>query len=364
MNRKVALLSGFAIIAVVVSHAARWAYAALFGWQGELSPVLTPSLSQAAGLGYYSLAFIQQLPYFSVPAFLFISGFFIAYAAQGGVVSWKMLRTRIYKLLWPYFIWSLVVFILQAFQGRTFSVGEYLVKLLTGKTLGPFYYIPMLIQFFLLSPFLYRLGKKHPVVLLTSAAAIQLMAVGYYYLVLGRANLPAEVINYTCLFVWYMFYFPLGLAAGLRLKSFQSMLARYRKPLMLLTIVFGVLSILEGELLLRATGHFELSHDMIKLSTSLYAVTFILTFLSLNWGTNRLVQIVNQFGLKSYGIYLLSTAVLFLLAHIIARVAPQLLSQSLIMTIVLTVAGLGVVTLVMDGVARSRLRFIYRYLFG
>ena len=180
-----------------------WAYAAMFGWQGEISSSITPNLNQAAGLGYYSLALIQQLAHFSVPAFLFVSGFFIAYAAKSAnnAMSWKMLRVRIYKLLWPYFIWSLAVFILQAVQGRPFSVGEYIAKLLTGKTLGPFYYVPMVIQLYLLSPVLYRLGKKHPAMLLASSAAIQLMAVGYFYLVLGQANVQTQVMNYDCLFI-------------------------------------------------------------------------------------------------------------------------------------------------------------------
>lgn len=368
MNRKLAFLTGLAIIAVVLNHATRWGLILQFGWQGQLSPrAIIPDQSQASGLSYYSLVAIQQLCYFGVPAFLFISGFFIAYTAQGtnnGRVSWKVVRTRIYKLFWPYIIWSVAVFIVEGFQGRTFSIDAYFVQLLTGKTLGPYYYVPMLCQLYLLSPFVCRLGKDHPYALLALAGMLQLVCLGYYYLKLGGADLPGAPLENGWLFIWYILYFPLGVVVGFRLKSFQTVITRYRGLLAMLTVVLGATSILEAEWLYHATGNFEATHDMLKLSTNLYATVFILALLAFDWRASGLLQAVNRIGAKSYGIYLLSPAVFFIFAQVMNRFVPVLLSQPLVMILAFTTAGIGGVALAMEFIARSPLRSAYRYLFG
>ena len=278
-------------------------------------------------------------------------------------IELKVIRTRILKLLWPYLIWSIAIFVAEGVLGTTYSVSEYLVQLLTGKTLGPFYFVPMLFQFYILSPVICRLGKSHPVALLSIAAGLQLAGLAYVYVELGGLPVPGAN-DYLWLFVWYALYFPLGVVAGLQLRSFQAIIVRFRWWLAAATAGFAVASILEAEWLYRTAGDFWLAQGMVKISTVLYAVAFILTFLAFDWSPNKLWQGVSWIGQRSYGIYLSSSVVLYLFAHLISRFVPQMLSQQLLFAEILTFMTVVFILMGMTMIARSPLRPIYRYLFG
>ena len=366
MTRKLALLNGLAILAVILNHAARWGLISMFGLVEEASPAIAPGPGQTSGLGYLSLVAIQQLCYFSVLAFLFISGYFMAYAANAGDgrISWKVVRSRIVKLLWPYLIWSVIVFALDAVRGQVYTPGEYLFNLVTGKTLGPYYYVPMLCQFYLLSPFICSLGKQRPKLLLAIAGAIQVIGLGYIYYKFTGLNPLGSALDYSAIAIWYAFFFPLGVVVGFHLKTFQTWLARWRQWFLVLAIGWGAASIVESEWLYRVLNNFEDGHGMLKVTTGLYALCLILTLIAYDFNATRVTRLLNRLGTKSYGIYLLSPALLYFAARFLGRFIPQLEAQPLILVVVLAATAIGGTLLVMEFVARSPARSAYRYLFG
>ena len=68
MYRRVFLLMGLAIVAVVCNHAAGWGYTAMFWWTDRYRPVTVPNFDQTGTLPYYGLLLLKQLTLFSVPA--------------------------------------------------------------------------------------------------------------------------------------------------------------------------------------------------------------------------------------------------------------------------------------------------------
>ena len=148
------LLNGLAILAVVLNHASGWGYTAMVYWADRYRPVISPNFDQVWGFGFYGLIIISQLTLFSVPAFLFVAGFFIAYASRADPrgLSWKTVQSRITKLLIPYLIWSVFIFAENALQGRVLSVADYVLQLITGGATGAYFFVPVLFQFYLLSP--------------------------------------------------------------------------------------------------------------------------------------------------------------------------------------------------------------------
>ena len=100
MFKRVFLLMGLATVAVVCSHAAVWGDMAMWWWADRWSPVSVPNYDMDATLPYYLLLIQRKLAHFSVPAFLFFSGFFLSYAASGSAsgVSWKTVRTRVFTI--------------------------------------------------------------------------------------------------------------------------------------------------------------------------------------------------------------------------------------------------------------------------
>lgn len=368
MRRRIPLLRGWAILAVVCHHATGWGFIAMFWWVHRYRPATPPNYDQLGTLPYYVLTTLNQLALFSVPAFLFISGLFIAYAARGAsTLSWKVVKARLSNLLWPYLIWSIVIFIGDGLLGTVYSPMEYLTKLITGGAVRAYFFIPLLAQFYCLSPTLVRWAKVRPRLLLALAALLQLVMVGIPYLggIWGSSVAvqgTLEALDWVC--VRWAFFFIFGVIVGFRLEQMDGWLARYKWGLLAAAALLGVLSILESQLIYKATAYWDWAHAPLKLSSISYAVAFILAFLAWNARPSTLSHIVERVGGKSYGIYLVHYKGLELAARLIYHVAPGILAQQLVLAFLLFVLMLGGAWLLMDIVARSPARRMYRYLFG
>ena len=69
MGRRLPLLNGFAILAVVSSHATGWGYMAMVWWADRYRPVEVPNFDQLYTPSYYALVAIQgnTIPELGVP---------------------------------------------------------------------------------------------------------------------------------------------------------------------------------------------------------------------------------------------------------------------------------------------------------
>jgi peptidoglycan/LPS O-acetylase OafA/YrhL len=373
VRRQIPLLRGLSILAVVCNHAAGWGFIAMFWWTNLYRQVDTvPNYDQLGSLPYYGLVAVQQLALFSVPAFLFISGFFIAYAARGNAatsgssstLSWKFVRTQIARLLWPYVVWSLVIFITDALQGTWYSPLEYVRRLVVGEATDAYFFVPLLCQFYLLSPLIARWGKRIGGWLIAIAVVIQLVVTGLLYLPFLGVSLPDWVHSRGELFVWHAIYFPLGTVCGFHYSRLKPWLARAKCGLLVATVVLGVLSILESEALYRETLNYGWARGGFKFSTILYAIAFILFLLTLSKPAIPFKQAINQIGTKSYGVYLLHPKVLELVARVIYHVAPWMLAHQILYQPVLVATGAGIPLLFMNWMMKSRAKKFSHYLFG
>jgi membrane-bound acyltransferase YfiQ involved in biofilm formation len=367
VRQQIPVLRGLAILAVVCNHAAGWGYTAMFWWTHRYRQVTPPNYDQVGTFSYYTLVAIQQLALFSVPVFLFISGFFVAYAAYGSqpTLSWKVVRVRITNLLWPYLVWSLVIFGGDFLQGTSYSLVEYFRRLAVGDATAAYFFVPLLCQFYLLAPFIARWGRAKSGQLLLVSALIQLTAIGLLYLRLFRVVLlNVHIFSLWMLIFWWAFYFPLGVVCGFHFKLVRQWLGRFKWVLLMATVVLGALSIIESEVLYNLTQDYNWARGVSKFSTFLYTVAFILLFLAFDQISLPFTRAIDWIGTRSYGIYLLHPKVTELAARVIYHIAPWLLAHQVLYQPVLVASGLGIPLLFMTGVAKSPARKFYRYLFG
>jgi membrane-bound acyltransferase YfiQ involved in biofilm formation len=338
----------------------------MFWWAHRYRDVPSPTFDQVGSLPYYGLVAMQQLALFSVPAFLFISGFFVAYAARGsqGTLSWKIVQTRVLALLWPYLLWSGVVFLTDALMGEIRAPVGYVTGILLGNAVGAYFFIPLIIQFYLMSPLLAPLAKRKGPGLLIGSALVQLLFIALVYQRYFGGRLPSFPDNWPWAFMWWAFYFPLGIVCGFHSKAITDQLRRFRWLLLVVTIGLAVLSVVEAEWLYVATGEFGWPHATFKISSCLYAVAFILAFLAFDTGALPAGRALDQIGGMSYGIYLLHPKTMELAARATYHVAPWLLSQQLLLQPLLIVLSAGLPIVLMRLTARSPMRRSYRYLFG
>lgn len=369
MIRSLLPLSGLAILAVVCNHAAGWGFTAMFWWTDSYRPVAVPDFAQLGTLPYYVLLSIQQLAVFAVPSFLFISGFFVAYAARGSQsgLSWKTVLTRIRNLLIPYAIWSCVIFAGDAIQGHVYAPVEYLEKLLFGKATDAYFYVPLLCQFYLLSPLLIPIARTRGKQVLLISALLQLVALGARYVTAYGAETPFAAWIVTVTPAWFFpgwaFFFALGVVSGLHVARLRQLLGQLKWGLLIAVTGLGVASILEPQAPLHATG-VDWGRSLHSVSSHLYAVAFILCFLAFYDVSIPGSRIVAQLGKNSYGIYLLHPPLLEFIARSIRQLTPWVLAYQVPFFVLLVVLGVAGPVLLMYTVRRSPARRSYHYLFG
>jgi peptidoglycan/LPS O-acetylase OafA/YrhL len=140
-------------------------------------------------------------------------------------------------------------------------------------------------------------------------------------------------------------------------------LARFKWVLLIALIVMTVLSIAEPEFIYRST-HNDWRGGAHTLSTTLYAVLFILCFVAFEQVSLPFYKTLSQLGGKTYGIYLLHPKLMELAARVIAKIAPLALAYQLPLLLILPIPAIGLALLFIDAVARSPARRVYAYLFG
>lgn len=369
MVRRLLILSGIAILGVILFHSAGWGFVAMFAWQDHYAAATGNPPDRIGGAEYYLLRFIEQLTVFVIPAFLFVSGFFIAAATGRSLpnVKWSVLLSRIKHLVVPYLIWSAVLIVLLVLQGRIFSPAEYLRMLLTGSTNPAYYYVPLLCQLLLLSPLMVPAARSHWMTLLIVTAVIQISVQLLYYPALIGTSLPGMEWSGVAIPKWAfptrIFWFAFGIVVGFHTHAFRASIARWKWILLMASIALVPLGIFEWEWMVRASGTDWLGHRETLLDT-LYSGVTILAFLAFADVSIPFSAFLSVLAAHSFGIYLIHSPVMEYISRILYHVAPEVLGHQILLQPLLWIFGLGVPLALMAVVRRSPLSNYYRWFFG
>jgi probable poly-beta-1,6-N-acetyl-D-glucosamine export protein len=327
MVRRLLYLNGLAVIAVILFHASGMGFVAMFSWTDRYLPGPGPNFDQAGSAAYYALRAVEGVVVFSIPAFLFISGFFMAFAAGRSqkTVSWDYVFNRIKYLLAPYLIWSLVTLILLYAQGIRYSLQELIINIATGQINPVFYYVPLLIQFYLLSPFLVAFARRNWKALLFVVTLIQLIVIAVQYpLFLGWDN-PFFTQLLFLFPKWFfparLFWFALGIIIGFNINQFKAVSNYLKWVLVALMVALVPLAMVEWETLLRVSGRQWLDHRETFIDL-LYAGTLLLSFLLFHNVHFPFTKQISDLGAKSYGIYLTHALFIQYTAKLVYRFYP------------------------------------------
>ena len=378
-STRLLILNGLSILSVVASHAAHTAPLPMFWWTFRYLPgTEVPNYAQFGSLTYYVLVAVMKLTLFGLPCFLFISGFYVSVVSrsQKSSVGWQWVFTTIRRLLIPYIIWSLASFVinwlescLDACTGQT--LGQYVLMLLTGKAQAPYWYVVLICQFYLLSPWSVSLAKTHPKLLLSIGAFAYICGVTVVYLGLF-VDVPEYLylLPYGSFFPRDVIYFVSGIIFGFHLTSIQKWLARFKWYLLAILISSAIISLIEAEVIYRIQGGgYNYLHHVgtgnATLPMTIYVFSFILCFFALERVDYPFSKTLSHLiGPKSYGIYLIHPIFIQLVPKIFYHVAPWLLASQLLYQPALIIISLGMPLLMMKLVEDSRVHGIYRYLFS
>jgi probable poly-beta-1,6-N-acetyl-D-glucosamine export protein len=368
MARKLLYLNGLAIFAVILFHTAGTGFTAMFAWGHRYLPESLSVMSQVGSLSYFGLRFFEQLAVFSIPAFLFVSGFFIAVATgRRATIDWKAVLTRSRSLIVPYLIWSTIAIALLMLGGKRYGLFEFFKTYLTGNANPVLYFVPLLVQFYLLAPFLVRMARKNWKWFLVLVGLLQFVVQSLQYPVFLGLDIPiaAQLSGYIpkWLFLSRIFWFPLGIVIAFNIEVVKSWLEQNRSWIFVATAALIPLGMLEWELYYRWSGEQWLAHRETYID-SFYSLAAIFSVLALN--TKRLPKLntISLVGAKSFGIYLVHALVIEYTARIIYNFAPALLGYQLILQPLLILVGLGLPLLAIYIIDHTPIRKGYAYLFG
>jgi peptidoglycan/LPS O-acetylase OafA/YrhL len=369
MTKRLLAMNGLAILSVILFHSAGWGYTAMFAWTPRYLPVNAPNFDQIGTLPYYLFRLIDQLVVFSIPAFLFVSGAFVAFSqsALARRPGMRKLWNRVKGLLFPYLIWSTLIILLRTLDGNPPGVVEIGRMLLIGASTPAYYYVPLLIQLVLISPIVLYLADEHPRPLLIFAAiGMILVNLLPYVLALAGDVLLVQGIS-RLLPKWFfftrLFWFAGGMMFARHIASWRVFFDRWRWAILALTALCYIAGFLEWELLLRLSPQPWMDHRETLIDTvySMGVIGSLLGFADVKLpGTNFL----NSMGSRSFGIYLAHIPVMEIVARGAYHSFPFVLGFPVVLVGLLILLGLGVPLVAMKIFRSTLLVRAYPLVFG
>jgi peptidoglycan/LPS O-acetylase OafA/YrhL len=160
-----------------------------------------------------------------------------------------------------------------------------------------------------------------------------------------------------------LFWFAFGIFAGSHREKFQGLMQSGRRIWLFILLGLIFLGIVEWEGLYSLSGREWLPPTFTALD-GLYCIIFLIAFLSFDDRWLILKTWIVKLGGKSYGIYLVHTLALILIARSIYHLAPAVLQFALFFVMFLTVGGILIPVSMMEFVKRTPIRRGYEILFG
>ncbi len=269
------VLRGIAIILVVAIHSLNPAY--------------------ISGSTLYFFVFWRNLICFSVPLFVTISGFFIGKKQINSANLYLLfLKKQLPRVMIPYLIWSIPYSFIAYKNGL--PVDTVIFRIMTFQSAFPFYFIALVIQFYILAPFLHRLANKTGLIIcgLISSSFCFLI----YYLKYS-INMELPLIIYAGLFVPYLFFCVLGVYIG----RGNVLITKRRNSLIMTGIALCLLTI-SSIYEYRIHLDFTTATSTIRFPSFLYSfciICFIFNSKNIYFKSN----ILRYIGTVSFGIYFL-----------------------------------------------------------
>jgi surface polysaccharide O-acyltransferase-like enzyme len=278
---------GIAIIAVVAIHVI-----------GRFLPTEMPVM--ANNKISYLIAYCQ-LFHFTVPVFIFASGYWLSRKPINSLNDYKIfLLKRLSRILVPYLVWSIVIIGANAIRTADYDISTMTYKVLTGRAVVPYYFVIIIVQLYILAPLLQYLNRKPYGLIMISLFNIVALSAIYFSHVF---NIIEHVPAWKPFYAW-IFFFQLGLYVGDRgIKRFITPKTyMYIIPLLILSLL---LSEAETFFLLINYGNRMFSVYAIKYSSFLYSTCVIFGFLCIREKLERWPKFLSNLGKYSFGVFLI-----------------------------------------------------------
>ncbi|HIJ71375.1 MAG TPA: acyltransferase [Planctomycetes bacterium] len=333
-------LRGIAIIAVVAIHTIPWRY-----YQD------------------YAVLSYRQLLNFAVPAFLFISGYWLSKKPVQSFNDYKyFLKKRLLRIFIPYLFWSLIFLTNEAVKLHNIDFLQSIFKLLTGGVSDHFYFVIVIAQLYILTPFLSCISRRAGGIILV--AILNIMGLFVMYLLNShKFHLVGEthLLTHAPFYSWILFY-AIGLWMGNREEEIivRPVMRSAVLPVILIPLV---ISMLEAMFMVARYDNWKLAICALKYSSFLYSGGVIIGFWIIRNHVESWPGWLLALGECSFGIYLMHKIPLRMIARIIPETGVIYHHQFLYQLIVV-VTTLGICCVVICVTRKLLPKVFYRGVLG
>lgn len=283
--KEIDYLRGFATIFVVIIHLT--------------SSYLTyPKES----ITYQTIGSFNCLLTFAVPAFLFISALVMTYQVKNKEkINWiKFISKRILKVLSALILWS-IIYILYCGNIKDITIKSIIGNLALGNASYHLYFIPLIIQLYLIFPLIWAIIKKISKLKVTTKLSFIICIIvaslfQYYFTIIFRLNIFKTFKYFATIIFSYSLPISIGIWIGFNYNEVKKFFNKYFLAIML--ILTGI------------SGYYYINFEFIDykykttlLFSPLYWSLIILTFTYLLRYIKK-GTLLNKISKNSFIIYL------------------------------------------------------------
>lgn len=253
---------------------------------------------------YMQALIVNQLSRFSVPVFIALSGIGLTMTYKEDQGYFRFLNKRLYKIIPRYFLWC---FIYVFFITKTFDIYTLSMDIIYGRVFYHLYYVPLIVEFYLVFPFIYRfIGSK--LGLLSSFIVTLAILIGSHQYLFSKD------------LVWFferknmldwIFYFSFGAFIGNNIEIFTQIVQKYKVLFSLAFVIVLSGFIYEVILNTRLEQTLDYTTTFLRPSVLIYTIALMLFIFSIDWKENLFTKIMQYLSINSYGIYLSHAFVLY-----------------------------------------------------
>lgn len=235
---------------------------------------------------------MNQVARFGVPVFIFLSGWglTVSDSYQRSKSYFDFLKKRFFKLLPAYLLWNLVYLLFRfIIQNEEITLDEAMQGLIRGTNYPHLYFVPLIVLFYMVYPFILKLGKKDWGLLLSLFITTVSLVSTWGVAIEGftRNHNP---------FNW-LFYFVLGIWVA---ENDEKLKGQLNQTLIFMLLFLSLANVIFEPLELTE----ELVLTQTRLSVVFYSVMVIFCVLVLPESKNRLTTSLKGVSNYSFQIYL------------------------------------------------------------
>ena len=250
-------------------------------------------------LFYLSVLIVSR---FAVPMFVVLSGMGLALSYRPNETYLQFIRRRLSKLLPAYIAWTVVYSF--AYHGglvwKTPSFPTLGYNILTGNACSHLYFVPRIIELYLLFPFIYKVLRTKIGWIASITVAVGLILARHQVHSLGQLGLISQIGSSLSWLVYFV--------TGIWLVQSEHHLL-FRKPsyrlaasILLPVAMVGMIVHLRG--ITQSTFSVNTVTEYMKVYNIFYVPLLIAWILGIQWTSPLVLKPLKQLAVQSYGLYL------------------------------------------------------------